>query len=144
MGRIGVAVEDDRLTWLVFGDVAPETGDIAKACPLARAAEKQVREYFAGKRTRFDLPLEPRGTGFERTVWNALLEIPHGETRTYKQIAEAIGRPTACRAVGRANGRNPISIVIPCHRVVGSNGTLTGYAGGLDRKERLLRLEGCR
>ena len=106
----------------------------------ARAAE-QLAEYFAGRRTRFDLPLTPRGTAFQLAVWQALRGIPHGETASYGAIARAIGRPGAARAVGAAIGRNPLSVVVPCHRVVGADGTLTGYAGGLDRKARLLDLE---
>ena len=109
---------------------------------FAGAAE-QLGAYFAGELDAFDLPLAPAGTPFQRRVWDALLTIPYGETATYAELAAAIGRPGAARAVGHANGRNPISIVIPCHRVVGSDGTLTGYAGGLDRKRALLDLEGA-
>lgn len=109
--------------------------------PVLSAAHKQLAEYFAGERRLFDLPLDFRGTDFQQQVWAALLEIPYGETRSYAQIAKVIGRPTACRAVGAANGRNPISIVAPCHRVVGADGRLTGFAGGLAVKERLLALE---
>ncbi|SDH72705.1 methylated-DNA--[protein]-cysteine S-methyltransferase [Agrococcus jejuensis] len=107
---------------------------------LADAAE-QLRAYFAGERTTFDLALDPVGTPFQLRVWEALREIPYGETRTYGWIAERIGQPTAVRAVGLANSRNPISIVVPCHRVVGSTGKLTGYAGGLVCKRTLLDLE---
>ena len=102
----------------------------------------QLDEYFAGRRRSFDLDLEPVGTPFQQDVWAALRRIPYGETRTYGDIAAELGRPTAARAVGAANGRNPISIVIPCHRLVGSTGALTGYAGGLERKRALLVLEG--
>lgn len=102
---------------------------------------RQLREYFAGERREFDLPLNPVGTDFQRLVWGALREIPYGETRSYGQLAATLGRPSASRAVGMANGRNPISIVVPCHRVVGSSGKLTGYAGGVERKEYLLALE---
>ena len=109
--------------------------------PVLSATHEQLAEYFAGERRAFDLPLDFQGTDFQQQVWAALLEIPYGETRSYAQIAAAIGRPTACRAVGAANGRNPISIVAPCHRVVGSDGRLTGFAGGLAVKERLLALE---
>ena len=100
-----------------------------------------MEEYFAGKRQAFDLPLAPSGTEFQRRVWAALTEIPYGETRSYGQIATAIGQPGASRAVGMANGRNPVSIVVPCHRVVGASGSLTGYAGGPERKQFLLDLE---
>ena len=109
--------------------------------PLLRRALEELQEYFSGMRRVFTLPLEPAGTAFEQTVWSALRTIPYGETRSYRQIAQQIGRPAACRAVGRANGRNPISLFIPCHRVIGADGRLTGYAGGLDAKQRLLELE---
>ena len=102
----------------------------------------QLDEFFAGSRTSFDLAVEPaRGTPFERAVWEAVSAIPYGQTATYAEIAAAIGRPSACRAVGRANGRNPVALVVPCHRVVGSDGSLTGYAGGLPMKRALLELE---
>jgi methylated-DNA-[protein]-cysteine S-methyltransferase len=104
-------------------------------------ARRPVREYLAGERTRFELPLRARGTAFQREVWDALAEIPYGETVTYGELARRIGRPAASRAVGLANGRNPISIVVPCHRVVGASGALTGYGGGLERKRFLLELE---
>lgn len=108
--------------------------------PLAATAE-QLAEYFAGDRREFDLPVVFEGTPFQQVVWRALQDIPCGATVTYGQLADRIGRPTASRAVGLANGRNPISIVVPCHRVVGTNGSLTGYGGGLDRKRYLLSLE---
>ena len=110
--------------------------------PLLQRTAQQLEEYFAGKRDRFDLELDFVGTDFQKKVWAALLTIPFGQTRTYSQIAEQIGNPTAVRAVGAANGRNPISIVAPCHRVIGASGKLTGFAGGLEAKERLLTLEG--
>lgn len=102
---------------------------------------QQLREYFDGERTVFDLPLNPVGTEFQRSVWSEMAAIPYGETLTYGDIAAALGRPSASRAVGTAVGRNPISIVVPCHRVVGSSGKLVGYAGGVDRKEYLLAHE---
>jgi methylated-DNA-[protein]-cysteine S-methyltransferase len=105
------------------------------------AAAAQLSAYFAGERTGFTLPLAPAGTPFQRRVWAALREIPYGETWSYGQLASKIGNPTAARAVGLANGRNPIAVVIPCHRVIGSDGSLTGYGGGLDRKRYLLDLE---
>ena len=112
--------------------------------PVLLAAERQLNEYFAGTRTAFEIPLDMSGTDFQRQVWQALLRIPYGETRSYQEIAAELGRPTAARAVGAANGRNPLSIVAPCHRVVGASGALTGFAGGLDVKARLLALErGC-
>ncbi|MEN5312607.1 methylated-DNA--[protein]-cysteine S-methyltransferase [Pseudomonas koreensis] len=110
--------------------------------PLLQNAARQLQEYFAGHRDRFDLELDFVGTDFQKKVWAALLTIPFGETRTYRQIAEQIGNPAAVRAVGAANGRNPISIVAPCHRVIGASGKLTGFAGGLEAKQRLLVLEG--
>ncbi|GAA3586412.1 methylated-DNA--[protein]-cysteine S-methyltransferase [Amycolatopsis ultiminotia] len=106
--------------------------------------KRQLAEYFAGTRTEFDLPLALRGTPFQQAVWRELTTIPYGETITYRELAEHIGRAGAFRAVGLANGRNPVSIVVPCHRVVGSNGDLTGYAGGVHRKRRLLDLESAR
>jgi methylated-DNA-[protein]-cysteine S-methyltransferase len=109
--------------------------------PVLVETERQFRAYFAGSLTTFSLPLDFKGTEFQKSVWQALLTIPFGETRSYGEIARQIGRPTAGRAVGAANGRNPISIVAPCHRVIGSNGALTGYAGGLAAKEHLLGLE---
>ena len=101
----------------------------------------QLAEYFAGERTEFDLPINPAGTTFQREVWAALQTIPYGEVRSYGEIAEQIGRPGASRAVGLANGRNPIAVVVPCHRVIGASGSLTGYGGGLHRKRLLLDLE---
>ena len=111
--------------------------------PVLRETERQLADYFAGRRKAFDLTLDFAGTEFQKKVWRALLTIPFGETRSYAQIARQIGRPKAVRAVGAANGRNPISIVTPCHRVIGSGGALTGFAGGLDVKAQLLRLEGA-
>jgi methylated-DNA-[protein]-cysteine S-methyltransferase len=106
-----------------------------------RQAREQLDAYFAGSLTQFNVPIAPRGTAFQEAVWKALLMIPYGTTTTYAEIARRLGRPDAVRAVGAANGRNPISIIVPCHRVVGSGGSLVGYAGGLDRKRRLLDLE---
>ncbi|MGB4439469.1 MAG: methylated-DNA--[protein]-cysteine S-methyltransferase, partial [Sedimentibacter sp.] len=108
---------------------------------LINNASNQLNEYLNGIRTAFDLPLNPEGTEFQKKVWTALCEIPYGETRSYKQIAEAAGNSKASRAVGMANNKNPIMIFIPCHRVIGANGSLVGYAGGLDMKEKLLALE---
>jgi methylated-DNA-[protein]-cysteine S-methyltransferase len=110
--------------------------------PVLLEAECQLKEYFAGRRRAFALPLDLSGTAFQRRVWNALLSIPFGQTRSYRQIAQQIGQPGAARAVGAANGSNPVSIVAPCHRVIGSSGALTGFAGGLDVKAWLLVLEG--
>jgi methylated-DNA-[protein]-cysteine S-methyltransferase len=110
--------------------------------PVLQRGGEQLEEYFAGKRRTFDLPLAPQGTAFQHSVWRALAEIPWGQWRSYGDIARAIGRPRAVRAVGAANGRNPLPIVVPCHRVVGSDGSLTGFAGGLETKRYLLELEG--
>ena len=107
----------------------------------AQAAAKQLQEYFSGTRTEFDVPLAPKGTPFQQRAWKELCHIPYGQTRTYGEIAAAIGNPGAARAVGMACNRNPIWLLIPCHRVVGSNGMLTGYAGGLSMKQALLDLE---
>jgi methylated-DNA-[protein]-cysteine S-methyltransferase len=109
--------------------------------PLLIETARQLKEYFAGQRDSFSLPLDMRGTHFQKSVWKALLSIPFGETRPYAELAKQLGNPQATRAVGAANGRNPISIVVPCHRVIGSNGKLTGFAGGLDAKAHLLALE---
>ena len=109
--------------------------------PILLETERQLSEYFAGQRTQFDLPLEPRGTKFQIKVWQALREIPFGQTRSYLDLAKAIGSPGASRAVGAANGKNPLSIVVPCHRVIGADRSLTGFAGGLQAKAALLALE---
>jgi methylated-DNA-[protein]-cysteine S-methyltransferase len=109
--------------------------------PILLEAERQLKEYFSGRRTEFDLPLELNGSEFQKKVWRALREIPFGQTRSYPYLAKTIGSARAVRAVGAANGKNPLSIVVPCHRVVGANGSLTGFAGGLDVKAKLLALE---
>ncbi|MFJ5553414.1 methylated-DNA--[protein]-cysteine S-methyltransferase [Streptomyces sp. NPDC093225] len=114
--------------------VAPEED------PFAEAA-RQLGEYFAGERTVFDLPLRLEGTDFQRSVWEQLTRIPYGQTRSYGDLATSLGKPGASRAVGLANGKNPVTIIVPCHRVIGSSGSLTGYGGGLDRKQRLLAFE---
>lgn len=119
---------------------APERGDD----PLLAETARQLREYFAGARSAFDVALDLQGTDFQRAVWSSLLDIPPGRTTTYGEIARELGVPAASRAVGAAVGRNPVSIIVPCHRVVGSSGALTGYAGGLDRKRSLLRIESDR
>lgn len=110
--------------------------------PILLLAEAELEEYFAGKRSVFSVPLDMRGTSFQKQVWQALQEIPFGETRSYGQLANQLGKPDAARTVGAANGRNPVSIIVPCHRVIGSSGKLTGFAGGLDAKAYLLALEG--
>lgn len=142
VGRVGIAERDGSISHLFFGaDKSPLSLEAAET-ELIKQAARQLDEYFAGGRMAFDLPLAPQGTDFQKAVWNALLLIPAGQTRSYKEIAVAVGRPGACRAVGMANNRNPIAIIIPCHRVVGSDGGLVGYGGGLGVKRYLLELEG--
>lgn len=139
VGRLTLAATDAALTRLGWSPV-PGTAD-APDHPVLRAAAEQLAQYFAGTRRVFDLPLAPAGTPFQQEVWRALLAIPYGETRSYRDIARAVGRPEATRAVGAANGRNPIAIVAPCHRVVGADGSLTGFGGGMANKRLLLDLE---
>jgi methylated-DNA-[protein]-cysteine S-methyltransferase len=112
--------------------------------PILVEAERQLNEYFSGTRTEFDLPLELHGSEFQKKVWRALRKIPFGQTRSYLYLAKTVGSAKAARAVGAANGKNPLSIVVPCHRVIGANGSLTGFAGGLDAKAKLLAFEGKR
>jgi methylated-DNA-[protein]-cysteine S-methyltransferase len=143
VGRLTLVGDGDELIGLHFeGDAggAPRA-DWVRDDRRLRPVLMQLKEYFAGERTRFDLPLAPRGTAFQKAVWTALLRIPFGETASYGDIARAIGKPAASRAIGGANHRNPIAIVIPCHRVIGADGSLTGYGGGLDHKRLLLALE---
>jgi methylated-DNA-[protein]-cysteine S-methyltransferase len=139
IGRLYIAEAEGFITDVSF---KPVTNAVEQETPLISRAVEMLREYFDGKRKSFDgLPLRTGGTDFQKKAWDALLGIPYGETRSYKEQAEAVGNVKACRAVGTANGRNPISIIIPCHRVIGSNKTLTGYGGGLDIKKALLELE---
>lgn len=140
IGPLTVVV-DEAVRAVRFGASAPQVDAVSELPPLLRRAVEELCEYFAGTRRDFTVPLAPAGTPFQQQVWAALREIPYGETSTYGRIAARIGRPSACRAVGMANNRNPIAIIIPCHRVVGSTGALTGYAAGLSVKEQLLRLE---
>lgn len=140
IGRIGLAEEDGGLTQLTFR-TEPPVGTVLEETPFLLHCKQELDEYFAGKRKAFDLPLRLKGTEFQKKVWAALCEIPYGETRTYGEIAAAVGNPKAARAVGLANNRNPVAVIVPCHRVVGGNGKLVGYAGGLDKKEYLLDLE---
>ena len=144
IGPLRLTARGDELSalYLPNADVPDEPEDKRGSDVLVLAAD-QLREYFAGHRRTFDIPLAPEGTGFQKLVWNALCAIPFGVTRSYGDIAAAIGRPAASRAVGAANGRNPIAIIVPCHRVIGSNGTLTGYGGGLPTKRWLLAHEGA-
>lgn len=132
---------EETLTRLWLPNALPDNQGRGEESPLLRAARTQLLEYLSGARRSFDLPLDPAGTAFQRSVWEALRAIPYGQTRTYGEMAAAVGRPRAVRAVGQANHVNPLPIFIPCHRVVGKNGALTGYAGGLDLKGALLALE---
>ncbi|WP_085637635.1 MULTISPECIES: methylated-DNA--[protein]-cysteine S-methyltransferase [unclassified Pseudomonas] len=149
VGELKLVANGQRLAAILWENDRPDRvrlGPMVEAPdnPVLLKTAQQLQEYFAGTRNRFELELDFAGTDFQKRVWTALLTIPFGETRTYSQIAEQIGHPSAVRAVGAANGRNPISIVAPCHRVIGASGKLTGFAGGLEAKERLLKLEGCR
>jgi len=138
-GLVAIIWHDDRPGRVRLGDLE-ETPDH----PVLMHAERELGEYFAGERTSFSVPLDMVGTDFQKAVWTALLTIPFGETRSYGEIARQVGRPTAFRAVGAANGQNPLSIIAPCHRVIGSDGSLTGFGGGLPAKQYLLGLEGHR
>lgn len=144
IGKLTLVSTDGSLSGLYMEQQRHRPDDTRFGEPDARVfaqVEEQLAAYFTGELTTFDLPLAPAGTEFQRRVWTALREIPYGATVTYGELAAELGRPTASRAVGLANGRNPISIVVPCHRVVGSSGALTGYGGGLERKRFLLDLE---
>ena len=141
IGRLTLLSDGDALTGLHMEPFEPVTGWRRDPAPFAEALA-QLESYFAGERRSFDLPLAPIGTPFQLSVWKELEAIPYGQVRSYGDIARGIGNPKAVRAVGRANGSNPIAIVVPCHRVIGANGTLTGFGGGIDRKVRLLALEG--
>ncbi len=150
VGDLLIAGDDEGLRHVSFSKShysAPETvpGEdwTANEKPL-REAVRQLKAYFSGKLRAFDLPLVGKGTEFQQRVWQALCEVPFGKTASYGEIAKAIGNAASSRAVGRANGRNPISIIVPCHRIIGSNGKLVGYGGGLDHKQTLLKLEGVR
>ncbi len=141
IGNMAIIEEYNKIIAIEINQ--PKKEDIIqKDTPLLKETEKQLLEYLEGKRKVFDVPLNPKGTKFMKEVWTALQEIPYGETKTYGQIAQRIGKPKAARAVGMANHRNPIPIIIPCHRVIGSNGKLVGYALGMEKKEFLLMLEG--
>jgi methylated-DNA-[protein]-cysteine S-methyltransferase len=132
---------DGALTRLYLPNRPPDRTGWQRDDALLEPARRQLAEYFAAERTEFDLPLRPAGAPFQLRVWEALLTIPYGETASYGEIAREIGHPTAFRAVGAANGQNPIAIIVPCHRVIGANGSLTGYGGGLPAKRALLDLE---
>jgi methylated-DNA-[protein]-cysteine S-methyltransferase len=146
VGPLKLVASDVGLAAILWKDDSPGRVRLSNVSeddrhPVLLETERQLREYFAGDRTEFSLQLDFAGTDFQRRVWSALLTIPYGETRSYAQIARQIGSPEAVRAVGAANGRNPISIIAPCHRVIGTNGKLTGFAGGLETKAHLLALE---
>ena len=140
VGSLTLEGDDRVLTRVGFGESTSPQGD----AEAVSAAAIQLEQYFAGERTEFELDIELEGTPFERSVWDAVRAIPYGQTATYAEIARRVGRPDACRAVGRANGRNPLAVIVPCHRVVGSDGSLTGYAGGITMKCALLDLEQAR
>jgi methylated-DNA-[protein]-cysteine S-methyltransferase len=147
VGKLKLVATDKGLAAILWEDDNPRRvrlGSISEneKHPVLRETEKQLNEYFAGKRKRFSVKLDAKGTVFQNKVWEALRTIPYGETRSYGRIAAQIGNARAMRAVGAANGKNPISIIVPCHRVIGASGRLTGFAGGLDVKEQLLTLEG--
>ena len=149
VGTLTLVATDDGLAGILWENDWPnrtplDIGARADSHPVLVETERQLGEYFSGRRKEFALTLDVDGTAFQQKVWNALRTIPFGETRSYGDIAKQIGNPAAMRAVGAANGRNPVSIVVPCHRVIGSNGSLTGFGGGLEAKAQLLELEGAR
>lgn len=142
IGIIGIVEDQQCICEVYFSRERVEKANAIECrTPLLEEAAKQLKEYFDGRRKEFDLPFSIKGTDFQEKVWNVLLTIPYGQTRSYKEIAEQIGNPKACRAVGMANNKNPLMILVPCHRVVGKDGNLTGYAGGLELKKTLLELE---
>lgn len=138
IGNIEIAEETGYIIGVNFNT---ESNIEDKETELIKETYKQIKEYLEGKRKIFDIPIKMKGTEFQKKVWKELTKIPYGETRSYKQIAEGIGKPKASRAVGMANHNNPIAIIVPCHRVIGTNNKLVGYAGGLDIKEKLLKIE---
>jgi methylated-DNA-[protein]-cysteine S-methyltransferase len=147
VGRLRLLASDEGLAAILWDNDRPLPVHLAElvenpAHPTLICAEKELNEYFSHKRTAFSVTLDMQGTYFQKQVWNALLGIPFGETRSYGQIANQLGNPKATRAVGAANGQNPIPIIVPCHRVIGANGKLTGFGGGLEIKDQLLSLEG--
>ncbi|NVB40914.1 methylated-DNA--[protein]-cysteine S-methyltransferase [Pseudenhygromyxa sp. WMMC2535] len=142
LGDLRIVASQTAITAILLPGFEPLASAPGSRRGCLAAAADQLEAYFAGRRRRFELPLAPAGTSFQREVWAALETIPFGETRSYGELAASLGRPTASRAIGAANGRNPISIVVPCHRVIGADGSLTGYAGGLAAKRWLLEHEG--
>ena len=143
LGQFGLVASETELTHLFFDGETPRFDTTEQATPLLRQAAAELQQYLSGKRQQFTVPLDPAGTEFFRRAWQALIAIPYGETRSYAEQAQRIGAPDAVRAVGAANGRNPLPIVLPCHRVIGADGGLTGFGGGLPVKAALLRLEGA-
>ena len=141
IGNIEIEEKEGNIVRIGFTEEANPADEKNVTSPILREAIQQLQEYFAGQRKEFDLPIKMQGTEFQKKVWQALQEIPYGEVSSYGKLAEKIGNAKACRAVGMANHRNPIAIVVPCHRVIGSNGKVVGYAGGLDKKEWLLEME---
>ena len=145
-GKLAITASDKGITSIAFihqEDASFETAPANKPNALTQSACEQLTAYFSKQLTQFSLPLDAKGTHFQQAVWTALMSIAYGATKSYQDIANAIGNPKAVRAVGLANGKNPIAIVVPCHRVIGKNSRLTGYAGGLDKKQYLLKLEGA-
>jgi methylated-DNA-[protein]-cysteine S-methyltransferase len=146
IGKLKLVADDSKLLAIMFENSKGHTTRFADATraadhPILRAAEKELAEYFAGQRTNFSVPLGTEGTDFQQRVWAKMRKIPFGSSCSYGELARAIGRPTAARAVGAASGRNPLGIMVPCHRVIGTSGELTGFGGGLDVKAQLLALE---
>ncbi|MCU4350752.1 methylated-DNA--[protein]-cysteine S-methyltransferase [Acinetobacter ursingii] len=146
VGQLKLVANEQALVAILWDNENPKRVRLAELIedvshPILLNTQQQLIEYFSGQRKVFDIPIDFEGTDFQKQVWSALLTIPYGETRSYKQIAQQLGNEKAVRAVGAANGKNPISIIAPCHRVIGAGGALVGFAGGLDKKEILLRLE---
>lgn len=138
LGEIGIWADDIAVKKVLFCD---QQSDTENTNSITQQTAKQLNEYFLGKRSQFELPLDPEGTSFQKQIWNELVKVHFGSTKTYLYLAEKINNPKSVRAVGAANGDNPIAIIIPCHRIIGSNGKLTGYAGGMERKRWLLEFE---
>ncbi|CAH6782181.1 Methylated-DNA--protein-cysteine methyltransferase [Vibrio chagasii] len=145
LGTVTLQANEQGLlgVWFETHTTKPEDLGIQEdSFPIFQSVKDQLDRYFAGEAIQFDVPIAAKGTPFQQSVWHALTTIPYGETWSYAQLADAIGNPKAVRAVGLANGKNPVSVIVPCHRVIGKNGKLTGYAGGVERKQRLLAIEG--
>ncbi|MFV0626378.1 MAG: methylated-DNA--[protein]-cysteine S-methyltransferase [Alphaproteobacteria bacterium] len=141
IGKLWLCEEEGSLTALSFSKTKIPLQVQERETPILVEAKKQLNEYFAEKREKFDLPIKFKGTSFQQKVWKALCQVPYGQTASYKEIAQNIQNEKACRAVGMANNKNPIAIIVPCHRIIGTNGKLVGYAGGLEIKQKLLELE---